>query len=65
MSALAHRDGVRKQGEMWPSEKGRLCTKVIFFRLVLPIFVLSMTRLMTYAYFVNVPPQCIIFECLS
>ena len=78
MSTLAHRDGVRRQGEMWPSE-GRLCTKVIFFRLVLPIFVMSMmSRLMTYAYFapcpgvlllyLNVPcfdPSLYYFECIS
>ena len=45
MSTLAHRDGVRKQGEMWPSQKGRLCIKVISFRL-LPV--LSCPCLVSY-----------------
>ena len=61
MSTLAHRDGVRRQGEMGPRERG-LCTKVIFFRLVLPTFVMSiMSRLMTYAYFAPCPGVLLLF----
>ena len=55
MSTLAHRDGVRRQGEMWPSE-GRLCIKVKSLSDFCLFCLVLVSSHMIYAYFVNVPP---------